>query len=233
MNRICAWHRMTLLLLLACCANAALAASAAFNALSAKDAAGGLRDALSKGIDVAVTQLGANDGFLKDPKVMIPLPPLLAKAQRGLAMLGMGPRADELQATMNHAAESAVARARPILKQALQRMTLTDAKDILTGGDGAATGYFRRATSSQLIDKFKPVVAAATAKLGLAAKYDQYAGNAARLGLISNQDANLDDYVTAKALDGLFSRIADQEHAIRKDPLGQADSLIRKAFGAL
>jgi hypothetical protein len=222
-----------LLILLACGANSAVAASAAIDALSNKDAAAGLREALSKGVDVAVAQLGATDGFLKDPKVMIPLPPLLAKAQRGLALLGMGPQADELKATMNHAAESAVAQARPIFRQALKSMTLTDAKGILTGGDGAATAYFRRATSTQLVDRFKPVVSAATAKLGLAAKYDQYAGKAARLGLVPKQDANLDDYITAKALEGLFSRIADQEHAIRKDPLGQADSLIRKAFGAL
>ncbi|HEX3838075.1 MAG TPA: DUF4197 domain-containing protein [Steroidobacteraceae bacterium] len=232
MNRSC-HRRLTWLLLLACCANVALAASAAFDALSAKEAAGGLREALAKGIDVAVAQLGANDGFLKDPQVMIPLPPLLAKAQRGLAMLGMGPQADELKATMNHAAESAVAQARPIFKQALQRMTLTDAKSILTGGDGAATAYFRRATSTQLIDKFKPVVAHATARLGLSAQYDRYAGKASRLGLIPAQDADLDDYVTAKALEGLFSRIAAQEHAIRKDPLRQTNSLIRKAFGAL
>jgi hypothetical protein len=226
-------HGLICVLLLGCCANVALAASAALDALSTKEAAGGLREALAKGIDVAVAQLGANDGFLKDPQVMIPLPPLLAKAQRGLAMLGMGPQADELKATMNHAAESAVAQAKPIFRQALQRMTVTDAKSILTGGDGAATAYFRLATSAQLIDKFKPVVAHTTARLGLAAQYDRYAGKAARLGLIPAQDADLDDYVTAKALEGLFSRIADQEHAIRKDPLGQADSLIRKVFGTL
>ncbi len=226
-------QRLVALLILTCAASAAMAASAAFDALSSKDASAGLREALSKGIDIAVAQLGANDGFLKDPKVMISLPPALDKAQRGLAMLGMGAQGDQLKATMNHAAESAVAQARPIFKQALQRMSVTDAKDILTGGDGAATAYFRKATSLQLVDKFKPVVSAATAKLGLAAKYDQYAGKAAHLGLVPAQDANLDDYVTAKALDGLFSRIADQEHEIRKNPMGQASSLLKKVFGAL
>jgi hypothetical protein len=140
---------------------------------------------------------------------------------------------DQLKATMNHAAESAVTQAKPIFKQALQHMSVADAKGILIGGDGAATAYFRRTTSTQLTAKYKPVVAGATAKLGLAAKYDQYAGKAAQLGLVSAQDANLDDYVTAKALEGLFSRIADEEHEIRKDPLGQASSLIRKVFGSL
>jgi hypothetical protein len=233
MIQVFRWQRLSLLLLLACSASTSLAASAAFDALSHKDAAGGLHDALAKGIDVAVAQLGANNGFLNDPKVTIPLPAALEKAQRGLAMIGMGAQGEQLKATMNHAAETAVLQARPIFKQALQHMTLTDAKDILTGGDGAATAYFRRATSAQLTGKFKPVVAAATAKLGLAARYDQYAGKAAQLGLLPAQDANLDDYVTAKALDGLFSRIAEEEHAIRSDPMGQAGSLIRKVFGAL
>lgn len=223
-----------LLAVLASCATAgAVAASAAFDALSSKDAAGGLRAALSKGVDVAVTQLGATNGFLNDPKVAIPLPPALDKADHALRMVGLGGQADPLRVTMNHAAEQAVAQAKPIFKQALQRMTLADAKAILTGGDGAGTAYFRRATSEQLSAKFKPVVAAQTAKLGLAARYDEYAGKAAQFGLLSAQDANLNEYVTAKALDGLFSRIADEEHEIRKDPMGQASSLIKKVFGSL
>jgi len=143
-------------------------------------------------------------------------------------MLGMGGQADELKATMNHAAEQAVAQAKPIFQRALKQMTLTDAKGILTGGDGAGTAYFRRTTSTELTTKFKPVVTAETAKLGLAAKYDEYAGKASQLGLISSQD-----YVTAKALDGLFSRVAEEEHQIRKDPMGQASSLIKKVFGSL
>jgi hypothetical protein len=221
------------LLLLAGCAAVALAGTAALNALSSRDAAAGLRDALAKGIDVAVSQLGANNGFLNDPKVTIPLPSALEKAQRGLAMIGMGAQGEQLKATMNHAAEASVAQAKPVFKQALQHMTVSDAKGILTGGDGAATAYFRHATSTQLTAKFKPVVASATAKLGLAAKYDQYAGKASQLGLLPAQDAKLDDYVTAKALDGLFSRIAEEEHEIRRNPLGQASSLIKKVFGAL
>ena len=209
------------------------ALSAALDMLSSRDAAGGLRAALSQGIDTAVAQLGAHDGFLNDPKVSIPLPPTLEKADRALRLVGMGGDADALKAAMNHAAEAAVASAKPVFKRALQKMTLADAKRILTGGDDAGTQYFRSATSAELSAQFKPVVARETAKLKLASRYDEYAGKAAGLGLISAQDANLDDYVTAKALDGLFSRIADEERAIRKDPLGQASSLIKKVFGAL
>ena len=209
------------------------ALSASLDTLTSKDAAGGLRAALSQGIDTAVAQLGTRDGFLNDPKVSIPLPPALEKADRALRMVGMGGDADELKAAMNHAAEAAVADAKPVFKRALQHMTLEDAKHILTGGDDAGTQYFRNATSAELSAQFKPVVARETAKLKLASRYDQYAGKAAGLGLIPAQDANLNDYVTAKALDGLFSRIADEERTIRKDPLGQASSLIKKVFGAV
>ncbi len=225
-----------LLILSAWCAFVAwpaLGLSVSLDALTSRDAAGGLRAALSQGIDTAVAQLGAPDGFLSDPKVSIPLPPVLEKADRALRLVGMGGDADALKAAMNHAAEAAVASAKPVFKRALQHMTVEDAKRILTGGDDAGTQYFRNATSAELATQFKPVVARETAKLKLASRYDEYAGKAASLGLISAQDANLNDYVTAKALDGLFSRIADEERAIRKDPLGQASSLIKKVFGAV
>ena len=225
--------RLSLLLLCSLCAGVSVPASAQLAALSSRDAAGGLRAALSQGIGTAVAQLGATNGFLNDPKVAIPLPPALEKADRALRMVGMSGQADELRVAMNHAAEQAVAQAKPVFEDALRHMTLSDAKSILNGGDDAGTQYFRRATSTQLATKFKPIVAGATARLKLASQYDELAGKAAQFGLVSAEDSNLNDYVTARALDGLFSRIADEERAIRKDPLGQANSLIKKAFGAL
>jgi len=211
----------------------AAAWSASLDALSPKDASSGLRAALAQGIDRSIAQLGAPDGFLKNPKFTIPLPPALEKADRALRMVGMSGDADELKTAMNHAAESAMGEAKPVFKQALQRMTVTDAKNILTGGEDSATQYFRQATSAQLTQKFKPIVARATAKVKLGPMYDKYAGKAAQFGLVKSEDANLDDYVTTKALDGLFGAIADEERAIRKDPVGQASSIIRKVFGAL
>ena len=205
----------------------------ALDALTSKQASGGLRAALAQGIDKAVARLGAPGGYLDNPKVTIPLPPALEKLDSGLRLVGMGGDADALKAAMNHAAESAVAEAKPVLRQALQRMTVEDAKGILTGGEDSATQYFRRVTSGSLGGKFKPIVARATAKLQLASMYDQYAGQAAQFGLIRGEDAHLDDYVTSKALDGLFSEMADEERAIRRDPLGQASSLIKRVFGAL
>lgn len=230
MSRIDRWRRAVLAGVLAC--GTSLTFAGALDALTNKEAANGLRTALSQGIDLAVAQLGAQNGFLLDPKVTIPLPPTLQKADKVLRRFGLAAQADELKAAMNHAAEAAVAEAKPVFKDALQKMTLEDAKGILTGGDDAGTQYFRRATSTQLTAKFKPVVAKATAQLQLAALYDQYAGKAAGYGLLRPEDANLNDYVTAKALDGLFSRIAEKEHDIRKDPLGQTSSLLRKVFGA-
>jgi hypothetical protein len=208
-------------------------AAGSIEAVSSKDASAGLRAAISQGIDKAIATLGAPNGFLGNPKYTIPLPSALEKADRALRMIGMSGDADQLKVAMNHAAEMAVADARPVFKQAAQHMTVADAKGILTGGETSATQYFRKATNAQLITRFKPIVARETAKLKLRAMYDQYAGKAAQVGLIKSEDANLDDYVTGKALDGLFGEIGEEERAIRKDPMGQASSLIKKVFGSL
>jgi Protein of unknown function (DUF4197) len=212
---------------------AATAAAGSIDAISSKDAAGGMKAAISQGIDKAIAQLGSPNGFLKNPKYTIPLPAGLEKADRALRMIGLSGDADQLKEAMNHAAEMAVADAKPVFKQAAQRMTVADAKGILTGGETSATEYFRKATTEQLTARFKPIVSRQTEKLKLRAMYDQYAGKAAQVGLIRSEDANLNDYVTARALDGLFGEIADEERAIRKDPMGQASSLIRKVFSSL
>jgi len=212
---------------------AATAVAGSIDALSSKDAAGGMKAAISQGIDKAIAQLGAPNGFLNNPKYTIPLPSGLEKADRALRMIGMSGDADKLKEAMNHAAEMAVADAKPVFKQAAQKMTVADAKGILTGGDTSATEYFRKATTEQLTARFKPIVTKQTEKLKLRALYDQYAGKAAQVGLIKSEDADLNDYVTARALDGLFGEIADEERAIRKDPMGQASSLIKKVFSSL
>ena len=212
---------------------AAHAATGTLATLTNKDARSGLRAALNQGIEAAVGRLGVQDGFFGNPLVRIPLPPALDKVDRALRRFGMSGEADKLKASMNHAAENAVAEATPILKEALKRMTVADARTVLTGGDDAATRYFQNATSDSLRTRFRPIVAGATAKLQVATLYDQYAGKAAQLGLIGAEEANLNDYVTQKALDGLFLVMAEEEKAIRRDPLGQASSVIKKVFGAL
>ena len=201
--------------------------------LSNQDAASGLKAALVKGAEVAVAQLGQPNGFMGDARVRIPLPESVRSGEKMMRALGMKKQADELVETMNRAAELAVVEARPILSKAVSSMSFDDARGILGGGDDAATQYFKRTTSSQLTAKFLPIVKQATAKLNLAGQYNQYAGQAAKLGLVDAKDANLDSYVTNKALDGLFLIIAEQEKAIRKDPVGTGSALLKKVFGAL
>jgi hypothetical protein len=219
------------LLISLCAVPIAFAASLA--GLTDKEAGGGLREALTQGASVAVTKLGSTDGFLGNPKVKIPLPDGLRQAEKVMRAMGMGKQADELVVAMNRAAESAVSQAKPILVDAVKNMTVQDAKQILTGGDDSVTQYFRRTTSAPLQEKFKPIVAQATAKVQLAQKYDQLVGKAASFGLAKKEDANLDSYVTRKALDGLYLMIGEEERAIRKDPLGASGSLAKKVFGAL
>jgi hypothetical protein len=203
------------------------------DALTNKDASGGLKEALTQGAGKAVAELGKADGFLGNPKVKIPLPESLKQVEGVMRTFGMGKQADELIATMNHAAEAAVPEAKAMLVNSVKQMSVQDAKGILTGGDDAATQYFKRTTSAPLTEKFRPIVKKAMQKVKLADKYEQFAGKAAKFGLIKAEDANLENYVTQKALDGLYLMIAEEEKAIRKDPVSAAGSLARKVFGTL
>ena len=198
-----------------------------------REAINALKSALDRGARAAVAQLGREDGFLGDARVKIPLPESLRRAEKNMRRFGMGKYADELIVTLNRAAEAAVPQARQLFSDALRQMSVQDAKGILTGGDTAGTEYFRRVTADELARRFLPIVQRATARVGLAQKYNQYAARGVRVGLVDAQDANLDDYVTRKALDGLFFMVAEEERKIRKDPVGAASSLIRKVFGAL
>lgn len=208
-------------------------ASSALDAISRKDQVAALRTALSQSASAAVGKLGVVDGFLGNPRVCIALPGKLAKAEKTLKMLGLGKQTDELKTAMNRAAEAAVPEAKAILIGAVKQMSVQDAASILTGGNDAATQYFKRTTSDKLSTAFLPIVKKATAKVDLATRYDALAGKAANLGLVDPGDASIESYVTRKALDGLFVVMADEEAAIRKDPIGQASKLLQKVFGAL
>ena len=198
-----------------------------------RDAINALKSALDRGSRAAVAQLGRDGGFLDDARVKIPLPESLRRAEKNMRRFGMAKYADELVVTLNRAAEAAVPEAEQLFVDALRQMSVQDAKGILTGGDTAGTAYFRRVTADELTRRFLPIVRRATARVGLAQKYNQYAARGVRVGLVDAQDANLDGYVTRKALDGLFFLVAEEERKIRKDPVGTASSLISKVFGAL
>jgi hypothetical protein len=198
-----------------------------------REATAGLKAALEEGSQAAVARLGRENGFFGEPRVRIPLPESLAKVEKLMRRVGQGERADELVLAMNRAAESAVAEAKPVLVGAVKKMTVQDAKGILTGGENAGTEYFRRTTSETLRAKFLPIVSRATARVGLAQEHKAYAEKAVRFGLVRKEDSNLDDYVTRRALDGLFLVVADEEKRIRADPIGSASAVVRKVFSAL
>ena len=150
-----------------------------------------------------------------------------------LRRVGMGSQLDQLEVTMNKAAEAAVVEAKPVLVNAVKQMSVSDAKSILTGGNTSATEYFRRTTSADLTARFLPIVKKYTDQLGVTQQYSQLAKPAAQFGLIDAKQASLDGYVTQKALDGLFLMVADEEKAIRQNPIGQSSAILQKVFGSI
>jgi len=188
--------------------------------LSAADASAGLRAALERGAESAVRLLGRPDGFLGNPKVRIPLPGALHDLADLLRRMGQGGRVDALETAMNRAAEQATPEARNLLRQAIRTMTIDDARRILTGGDTAATNFFSERTRAPLSTRFLPIVTRATERVELAQRYNDVAGRAARFGLVRPQDANLQQYVTDRALDGIYLTIGEEERKIRQDPVG-------------
>lgn len=211
----------------------ASSSSSAVDALSNDEMVSGLKEALGQGVDVAVSNLGTMDGFFGNNEVKIPLPDSLKKVEKGMKLIGMGKQSDDLILKMNRAAEAAVPEAKSLLVNSIKQMSLTDAKTILTGPEDAATQYFKKTTSAQMRDKFLPIVTNATEKVQLAQTYNKYAELGSQFGVVDKNDANIERYVTNKALDGLYLMIAKEEAAIRKDPIGQASSLLKKVFGAV
>jgi hypothetical protein len=222
-----------ILCFVACLVISAYVLGAGLEGISNTDANTGLKQALSDGSAAAVAKLGVENGFLSNPKVKIPLPPALQKIEGALRYTGMRKQADELVVAMNRAAEAAVPEAKSLLIESVRKMSVQDAKGILTGGDTAATEYFKRTTQSQLTQRFLPIVKKATDQVGLAEQYNSIAGQAVQLGLMKQQQASIEGYVTQKALDGLYLMIAEQEKAFRQNPLGATSDIVKRVFGAM
>jgi Protein of unknown function (DUF4197) len=201
--------------------------------LTNQDASRGIKGALDQGAASAIAKLGVPGGFLDNPKVKIPLPPALDEIAKVMRMMGHGKDADELVVAMNRAAEQAVPQAKELMIDAVKSMSLEDAKKILTGGDDSVTQFFKAKTEAPLAVKFLPVVKQSTDRVGLARKYDQVAGQGVKLGLVKGDAANIDQYVTHKALDGLYLMIGEEERAIRKNPAAAASKIVSEVFGAL
>jgi hypothetical protein len=201
--------------------------------LTSGEASQGLKLALEKGAGIAISLLGQPGGFLGNDKVRIPLPGVLNDAANLMKNFGQGKQVEELIGSMNHAAETAVPMAKDLLMSAVHSMNVTDAKNILSGGDNSVTQFFSDKTRDPLGIKFLPIVSGVVEKVGLTAKYNAFAGKVASFGLVSKEDANLQHYVTGKSLDGLYFVIGEQEKKIRQDPIGTGSAILGKVFGAL
>ncbi|MDB6131134.1 MAG: hypothetical protein JWM04_2241 [Verrucomicrobiales bacterium] len=199
-----------------------------------------LKEALAKGVENAVTNLGKSDGFLADANVKIPLPESLLTIEKGLRAVGQTKLADDFVVTMNRAAEQAVPEAATVLADSVRQMTFADASSLLTSTNTAATEYFKRTSSTNLYAKFKPIIVKATESTGVTGAYKAMTTKIApsglgRFGSILGVTGNLDvdDYVTHKTIDGLFLKIAEQEKLIRENPAARTSELLQKVFGSV
>ena len=216
-------------------------ASTLTTSLSQDQIVQGLKEALGKGVQHAVSSLGHDGGFLTNLNVKIPIPAKLQSVEKTLRFLKQDKMADEFIATMNHAAEQAVPQAAGVFGDAVKGMSIQDAKNILTGATNAATQYFRGTTETNLFDKFLPIVKGATDQAGVTSAYKRFidkAGQNNPLGslgesLLGAEPVDLDSYVTGKALDGLFTMVAQEEARIRENPVARTSELLQKVFGAV
>ncbi|MEO7056887.1 MAG: DUF4197 domain-containing protein [Caldimonas sp.] len=208
-----------------------LGAAAKAEPASESDAASGLRAALERGAVAAVGLLGQRDGFLGNPDVRIPLPGFLKDAAKLAKFTGQQGRVDELVTAMNRAAEAAVPEAKSLLVAAVKGIGIGDARRIVSGGDDSVTRFFADKTRGPLGERFLPIVTRETRRVDLAERFNAVAGKASSLGLVKGDDANIERYVTKKALDGLYFMIAQEERKIRRDPIGTGSALLARVFG--
>ncbi len=201
--------------------------------LASDEIVSGLREALEKGVRIAVDLLGQPDGFFANPKVRIPLPEHLQQLSSGLRLLGQDKYADEFELTMNRAAEAAAPEARAIFMDAIRDMSIEDARKILDGADDAATQYFRKVGEERLRERMQPVIEQATGQAGVTSAYNNLTKSLEFLGdVVDTRSLDLNNYVTGKALDGLFLMIAEEERRIRENPVERTTDLLKKVFGS-
>ena len=200
--------------------------------ISTEDASAGLKAALEKGALAALALLGQTDGFFGNDKVRIHLPGYLNDVAGLLKNMGQSKRIDELTLSLNRAAEAAVPLGKTLLLNAVKSMSVVDAKNILTGGNTAVAAFFAEKTRTPLGVTFLPIITQVTEKVGLLNTYNDIAGKAAGFGLVKKENANIQQYVTGKSLDGLYLIIGEEEKKIRQNPLGTGGAILQKVFGA-
>jgi hypothetical protein len=194
------------------------------------DIAGGLKEALNKGITEQVSKLTATDGFYKNQMVKILLPEELQKVDSGLRKIGLGSLADEGLKAINRTAEDAVKTATPIFVDAIRGMSFTDAKNILLGNQTAATTYLQNSTSTALYGKFNPVIKNSFAKVGADKIWANIITKYNSIPLVKKVNPDLTDYTTSKAMEGVFKMIAVEEKDIRTNVSARSSDLLKKVF---
>ena len=199
-------------------------------AIDNREAAMGLKDALTKGVAEASEILSQVDGFYKNPEVHIPLPPDVQKVASTLRDMGLGSLVDKVELTINRAAEDAAAKAKPIFIQAIREMSFEDAMKILFGPDTAATHYLRAKTYEQLYAEFKPVISQSLEKVEATKYWSEMITTYNKIPLVKDVNPDLVDYVNKKALDGVFKMVADEEKAIRENPVERTTAIMKKVF---
>ncbi len=203
------------------------------SALGSDEVVAGLREALARGSEIVVAELGREDGFLARPEVRIPLPGALESIGSGMRRFGLGGYVDTFETSLNRAAEQAVPEALELLLETVRSMSIDDAMGILEGPDDAATRYFRQRNEAQLEARFLPIVREATSQVGVT---EAYKGMLAQAGMAAQlfdpNSVDIDRYVTGEAIDGLFLLLAREEQRIREDPVARSSELLRRVFGS-
>ena len=201
--------------------------------LSTDKIASGLKEALRVSTANAVAKTGKPGGFLNNPDIKIPLPGRMQSVSKELRLVGMGSSLDQLEVGMNRAAEQATPMAKQIFLNSLSKMTISDARNILSGSDTAATEYFKRTSTPDLTTAFKPIVHQQMQKVGVVQQYDQLISNPMAAQLLQARGFDLDNYVVGKSLDGLFFMLGQEEKQIRRNPAAQVTPLLQQVFGSL
>ncbi|MBW2038051.1 MAG: DUF4197 domain-containing protein [Deltaproteobacteria bacterium] len=192
----------------------------------------GLKEALQIGTGNAVKTISKKNGYYRNPKIRIPLPEAVQKVEKVLRAVGYGPKVDEFELSMNRAAERAAPEAKALFWDAIKQMTFSDARKILNGRDNEATLYFKDKTHDRLHEIFKPIIHTAMSKVGVTRTYQDLEAKVRSIPFADRLNLDLNGYVTDKALDGLFSMVAEEERKIRRDPSARVTELLKEVFGS-
>jgi hypothetical protein len=202
------------------------------SSLTEKDAIEGIKEALVKGTSEGVELVSKKDGFFGNPEIKIPFPSEANTVEKTLRSVGLGKQVDKAVLSLNRAAEDAAKEAKPIFIAAIKNLTIKDAIDIVKGKDDAATRYLEKNTSPELNKKFQPIIKNSLDKVEATKYWGDIMKSYNKIPFVKKINPNLTEYVTEKAIEGLFVMIAKEELKIRKDPVARTTEILKKVFGS-